>query len=72
MDFFRFEKKIIYFCVHFIDNHILGCGDRAIAIFDHLSGDLLVHFEIDVPTIGRNLAVYTCNVEVSEMTIPHH
>lgn len=52
-----------------LDDLIVGCGERAISVFNHLTGDLHVHFEIDVPTIGRNIACYTCDVEVSKHPI---
>lgn len=52
--------------VRSVDDLIVGCGDRAISVFNHQTGDLHVHFEMDVPTIGRNIACYTCDVEVSD------
>lgn len=69
--FFVFHSLCRYFnenCDGFlrhVDDRIVGCGERVVAVFDHVTGDLLVHFEIDVPTIGRNLACFTCDIEVS-------
>lgn len=61
--------KIVIDFLRRIDDHIVGCGERVVAVFDHLTGDLLVHFEIDVSTIGRNLACFTCDIEVSGLLL---
>lgn len=51
------------------DRHVVGCGDRTISMWDHYNGNLLIDFEIDLPTIGRNIGCFTIDVDVS-ITLP--
>ncbi|XP_055304817.1 uncharacterized protein LOC129569712 [Sitodiplosis mosellana] len=41
------------------DYHVVGCGDRTVSMWDHRNGNLLIDIEIELPTIGRNIACYT-------------
>lgn len=47
------------------DRHVVGCGDRTISMWDHYNGNLLIDFEIDLSTIGRNIGCFTIDVDVS-------
>lgn len=54
-----------YFALSFPDYHIVGCGDKTVSVWDHRNGNLLIDFEIDLPTIGQNIGCYTFEVDVS-------
>lgn len=58
--------NFIFVLLFKIDNHIVGCGDRTVSMWDHRNGNLLIDMEIDIPTIGRNLGCYTLGAEVSK------
>lgn len=45
------------------DYHVVGCGDRTVSMWDHRNGNLLIDIEIELPTIGRNIACYTVGGE---------
>lgn len=45
--------------VNYSDYHVVGCGDRTVSMWDHRNGNLLIDIEIELPTIGRNIACYT-------------
>ncbi|XP_031637172.1 uncharacterized protein LOC116349739 [Contarinia nasturtii] len=44
------------------DYHVVGCGDRTVSMWDHRNGNLLIDIEIDLPTIGHNIACYTVTI----------
>lgn len=46
-----------------VDYHVVGCGDRTVSMWDHRNGNLLIDIEIELPTIGRNIACYTVGGE---------
>lgn len=46
-------------------NQVIGCGDRIVSVWDHRNGDLLMNFEIDLPSIGTNLGCLCINYDVS-------
>lgn len=48
------------------DYHIVGCGDKTVSMWDHRNGNLLIDFEIDLPTIGQNIGCYTFEIDVSQ------
>ena len=58
-----FLLLFIYFYVDYFvncaDYHVVGCGDRTVSMWDHRNGNLLIDIEIELPTIGRNIACYT-------------
>lgn len=61
--------SFFFFVVEQIDRHVIGCGDRTISMWDHYNGNLLIDFEIDLPTIGRNIGCFTIDVDVSITSI---
>lgn len=64
-------KNFNYFALTFSDYHIVGCGDKTVSMWDHRNGNLLIDFEIDLPTIGQNIGCYTFEVDVSRVCIRH-
>lgn len=69
----KYSLVISYFFVSFwflcwffmdcTDYHVVGCGDRTVSMWDHRNGNLLIDIEIELPTIGRNIACYTVGGE---------
>lgn len=59
-----FIKKKYYFYKFTIDNQVIGFGERTLSMWDHRSGNLLMNFQMDLPTTGESLGCQMINYGV--------
>lgn len=53
------------FAFVYLENHIIGCGENSVSMWNHQTGGLVINIDMNIATIGDNLGGLLMDVNVS-------